>query len=218
MPTTATSPILQIKLASAIAEGEFTAIAATWEIDRTGDRFQRGAFLASIADWRARGALPPLLWGHDTGEPIGAIIDAQETDRGLEIVGRLAIGTVNGRRAYELLKAGSGALATSVGFFPTEFRPERGITVITKVDWVELSLTPVPAQQGAVILDVKTMFPDRKTFEHAARNALGLSRSQAKRLAADGWSGLSRDDKDDEPDASTAAMDAALLRIANLNR
>lgn len=196
--------------------GEFSGLAATWEIDRGQDRFEPGAFRKSLDRWRERGTLPPLLWSHDHRDPAGAVLTAEETDEGLEVSGRLATTTDTGRKAYELMRTGPGALALSVSIIALDAYEEDGVRVITEADWIELSLTPVPMQAGAVVRDVKTLFPDRKTFEHAVRNALGLSASQAKCLAAGGWARLSRQETDQEPelDPTTAATLAEALERA----
>lgn len=197
--------------------GEFSGLAATWEVDRGQDRFVPGAFQKSIERWESRGTLPPLLWSHDHRDPVGAVLTAEETDEGLEVSGRIATSTDTGRKAYDLMRTGAGALALSVSIIPVKSHDEDGVRVITEADWIELSLTPVPMQAGAVVRDVKALFPDRKTFEHAVRNALGLSASQAKCLAAGGWARLSRQETDQEPEldpATAAAMAVALERAA----
>lgn len=208
---------LSVRFAGPEAEGEFAGIAATLETDRHGTRFAPGAFAASLADWRRRGALPPLLWAHDPGEPIGALLTAQETDAGLEVTGRLALGTGNGRRAHELLKTGPGALGLSVGFIEVETDYSGPVPIFREVDWLELSLVATPSQAGAVVTQVRAAdrFNTRKEFEHAARQALGLSANEAKRLAAGGWGALARQEQDDEPDQRATALAAALTRIAN---
>lgn len=197
MRLSATNP-LKIKFAAPDAAGEFSGIAATWDIDRAADRFERGCFSNTLKSWRDRNALPPLLWGHIQTEPIGALVDAQETARGLEVIGRLALSTPNGKRAHDLLKTGAGALGLSVGFsaLVEDMDADQGVNVIRDVDWVELSLTPTPCQPGAVVETVKTLYPTRKDFERSVRNALGLSAGQAKRLAAGGWGALARDEEE----------------------
>lgn len=40
---------------TATDEGEFTAIAAAWSVDRVRDQIVRGAFAATIKRWRASG-------------------------------------------------------------------------------------------------------------------------------------------------------------------
>lgn len=214
--TTHTFP-LSLRFASLEAEGEFSGIAATHETDRHGTRFAPGAFTKTLADWRRRGALPPLLWNHDTNEPIGALLSAQETETGLEISGRLALGTGNGRRAHELLKAGPGALGLSVGFIEVETDHSGPVPIFREVDWLELSLVATPSQAGAVVTQVRAAdrFTTRKEFEHAARHALDLSANEAKRLAAGGWGALARNEQDDEPDERATALAAALNFIAN---
>ena len=216
MRQSATFP-LSIRFAGPEAEGEFSGIAATWDVDRHGTRFARGAFAESLREWSERGALPPLLWGHDQSEPIGALLAATETARGLEVVGRLALGTGNGRRAHELLKTGNGALGLSVGFCEIEVDECGFVPTFTRVDWCELSLVPVPSQVGAVVHEVRAAqrFATRKDFEHAARQALNLSASEAKRLAAGGWVALTRNEPESEPDPHAASIAAALSRIAN---
>lgn len=215
--TTHTFPLF-LRFAGPEAEGEFSGIAATNEIDRHGTRFAPGAFTSTLASWRARGAMPPLLWQHDTAEPIGVLVAAQETDAGLEVTGRLALGTGNGRRAYELLKTGSGALGLSVGFRPIATDDTGPVPIFHEVDLVEVSLVATPSQAGAVITQVRAAdrFSTRKEFEHAARHALGLSANEAKRLAAGGWAALARQEQDDEPDHRATALAAALSRIANV--
>lgn len=214
--THTTHTFLSLRFAGPEAEGEFSGIAATHEIDRHGTRFAPGAFAASLAEWRARGALPPLLWAHDTNEPIGALLTAQETDAGLEVTGRLALGTANGRRAHELLKTGPGALGLSVGFIEVETDYSGPVPTYNEVDLVEVSLVATPSQAGAVVTQVRAVdrFTTRKDFEHAARHALGLSANEAKRLAAGGWAALARQELDD-PDHRATALAAALTRIAN---
>lgn len=214
MRVDATNP-LKIKFAAPDAAGEFSGIAATWEIDRVSDRFNPGCFSKSLASWRQRKALPPLLWSHISSEPIGALVDAQETSRGLEVVARLALSTPLGDRAHQLLRTGSGALGMSVGFQAIDQRYDssRGENIILDVDWVELSLTPTPCQPGAVVETVKAMYPTRKDFEHSVRNALGLSASQAKRLAAEGWGALARD----EPEYAPLDLDAVARQLQTMS-
>jgi len=208
---------LSVRFAGPEAEGEFSGIAATLQTDRHGTRFAPGAFAASLAEWRARGALPPLLWNHDTNEPIGALLTAQETDAGLEVTGRLALGTGNGRRAHELLKTGPGALGLSVGFLEVVTDYSGPVPIFREVDWMELSLVATPSQAGAVVTAVRAAdrFTTRKEFERTARNALGLSASEARRLAAGGWAALARQEQDGEPDERATALAAALNFIAN---
>ena len=50
--------------ATATDRGHFTAIAATWGVDRDGDQIRRGAFAATIKNWRESGKRLPVHWNH----------------------------------------------------------------------------------------------------------------------------------------------------------
>jgi hypothetical protein len=53
---------------TATEQGEFTAIAAAYSIDRVKDQIIPGAFAGTIARWRASGKRMPLHWNHQ-GKP-----------------------------------------------------------------------------------------------------------------------------------------------------
>lgn len=51
-------------VATATDLGEFTAIAATYDIDRVKDQIVPGAFERTIARWEASGKNLPVHWNH----------------------------------------------------------------------------------------------------------------------------------------------------------
>lgn len=191
-------------------QGRFRGIAASFgpTPDRQGDIILPGAFAQTLRDWNDRGANIPLLWDHQTAEPIGAVQSAQETADGLEVEGLLAEGIGNAERAMRLLS--TGALSMSVGFTiasgGARLRHD-GVREIAAIDLAEISLVSVPADPRAVVREVKR---DIRSFETAVRDALGLSSREAKRLAAGGFAAMVRDEP---PEPDTAAIDAALSRI-----
>lgn len=203
------TPPLIVKRAA--GHGRFTALASTYELDRQGDRIAPGAFARTLAAIEKRGGRIPLLWNHD--EPIGSIESARETRDGLEVEAVIALGTGQGARAYELLKA--GALSLSVGFAiaPEGATFDDGVRVIHDLDLAEVSVVAVPANAGAVVRDVKSLYPGPRDLERAMREQLGLSGREAKRLMAGGWSTLMRED-DAEP--ATDTTNAALAVLDNL--
>ena len=197
------------------AQGRFRGIAAGFSAtpDRHGDVIVPGAFNATLEAWRARGARIPVLWQHDQSEPIGAIHEAAETSEGLEVEGQLAAGVGNAERAMKLLE--TGAMSMSIGFeIPPDSARLRGdgVRELRAISLVEISLVSVPADPFAVVRQVKS---DIRSFEAAARDVLGLSSREAKRLAAGGYAALVRDESP-EPHNDALAINAALLRIANL--
>lgn len=205
---------LHVKRADA-ATGEFTAVAwAFGEADRQGDIIDPGAFASSLARYAKNGNLPPLLWQHDHSAPIGAWLELKETAEGLEGTGRVSLETERGREIYPLLK--SGALSLSIGFQsgPSDSYTKDGHRHFKNLDLLEVSLVSVPANPGAVVRQVKS-FADCESandFETLVRDALGLSRRQAKRLTALGYPVLSQRDAvlaDDDEQPIIAALKAA---------
>lgn len=210
--TSKSSPIILKRAAP--TEGVFTGLAAAWSVDRDGERFQPGAFAKSLAEFRARGARIPLLFGHDPSRPIGSVMSAKETADGLEITAELALDTVDGAEAYALLK--SGALSMSVGFqIPAGSTKQDGnVRVLTAADLLEISVVPVPANPDAIVQTVKYL--SRADLEHAARDKLQLSRSQAKTLAALYWPAYSKTEPEPEVKPKTPSV-AAMAALKALN-
>lgn len=200
------SPPLVIKRAA--GQGRFTALASTFELDRQGDRIEPGAFARTLTALEKRGGRIPLLWNHDPGEPIGSIEAARETPDGLEVEGVIALATDQGERAYELLK--TGALSLSIGFRIARggSSVEDGVRVIHDIDLAEVSVVSVPANAGAVVHNVKSLYPTPRDLERAARDQLGLSGREAKRLLAGGWTALTREE---EPEVHLTPNETATL-------
>ena len=67
-------------------KGEFTALAATWSIDRMSERIVKGAFKSLLEAWAGVGRRVPLHWDHkgEAENIIGSIDPATmaETDDG----------------------------------------------------------------------------------------------------------------------------------------
>lgn len=208
----------------AVQEGTFKGLAATWQLDRTGDVIERGAFAKSLAAWKSRGARIPVLWQHDQSEPIGALRDAVETEEGLDVDGELVLAVGNAKRAHMLAK--SGALAMSIGFAVPKGGSETrsGIRFIKEIDLAEVSLVSVPANPGAIVREVKSArdCSTVREYEALVREALGLSARDAKAVAAKSWHVLSRDDdgrrRDDALDTETAKEVRRLLGLPQPNR
>lgn len=171
-------------------QGTFTALASTYQLDRQGDRVLPGAFRRTLERLAASGGRIPLLWNHDQRDPIGAIADARETADGLEVDGQLALALPRASEAQALLEA--GALSCSIGFSiaPGGADISGPVRLISDIDLHEISLVAVPANAGAVVRDVKALYPTPRDLERALREALHLSGREAKRLVAGGWQAM----------------------------
>ena len=64
-------------------EGIFTGYVSVFgNVDAGGDIVVPGAFADSLAAWKAKGKLPPVLWQHRTGEPLGPFLEMREDAHG----------------------------------------------------------------------------------------------------------------------------------------
>lgn len=147
--------VLKVK---AIKEDEetrtITGIASTPKQDRDND------ILDMVG---AKFALPiPLLWMHDHNMPIGEVVEATVTAKGIEITAKIAKidedGTLKDRidEAWQSIKSGL-VKCLSIGFRALEYNyldDSYGLH-IKEWDFYELSLVTVPANPDAVITSVK---------------------------------------------------------------
>lgn len=131
-----------------------TGIATTPSTDRDDDILEPTG---------AKFALPiPLLWQHNHNQPIGEVISATVTEKGIEIVAKIAKITDDGKlkeridEAWQSIKSGL-VKCLSVGFKIKEYNyleSSWGLH-IKEWEWYELSVVTVPANADAVITSVK---------------------------------------------------------------
>lgn len=148
---------IEIKAADGAA-GEkrtFTGIATTPTTDRMGDIVEpRGAqFKLPI----------PLLWQHDSRQPIGWVTAAKVTDKGIEISGEVADIPEEGKLKDRLLEAWQSlkhklVRGLSIGFNAIEHTQIDGTWSqrYTKWEWLELSAVTIPANSDCSINAIKS--------------------------------------------------------------
>jgi HK97 family phage prohead protease len=143
----------RLELKTAIAADDAGTITGTaWPFgtpDRVGDVIVKGAFAGSPA------ALPMLAF-HDPNDPVGVWDEVRETDKGLEVKGRLLIGEVaRAREIHALVKSGAvGGL--SIGFVTRKSAPRKGGRTISALDILECSLVTIPSHPGARVTSAKS--------------------------------------------------------------
>lgn len=146
-----------------------------------------GAFADSLAVHKAAGTMPAMLWQHRSAEPLGVYTSMVEDNIGLKVVGQLAMKTVRGQEAYELLKM-KALSGLSIGFVPREdsYDNVTGIRSLKKVDLWEVSPVTFPANDAARIQGVKAIevMTTLSEIEDYLREAGGFSRNEAKCLIA----------------------------------
>jgi hypothetical protein len=119
--------------------------------DPRGEVFKRGAFKRNVANMVASGKLPKLFLGHDHRQAVGRLTALDDTDEGLLFEARLA-GTPSGEAAAVEVREGT-LDSVSVGFVAVrERRGAQGVREVVEARMVELSLTPLPAYEGAGVL------------------------------------------------------------------
>jgi HK97 family phage prohead protease len=148
---------LQIKAVSETnGKRTFTGIASTPSTDRMGD---------VVEPKGAQFKLPiPLLWQHDSRDPIGWITAAKVTDKGIEVEGEVASFDEEGELKQRLLKAwqmlkSKLVRGLSIGFNSLESARIDGTFGIKflKWEWLELSCVTIAANQDASITAIKSI-------------------------------------------------------------
>jgi hypothetical protein len=188
-------------------------------VDSDGDIVASGAFAESIREREGRPL--PMLWQHDSREPIGVFDEMREDEYGLKVAGNMLVDEVSrAREARALAKAGAlGGM--SIGFMIRDCMPRedgRGL-LITRGDLWETSLVTFPANQAARITGIKEAFargrtPTKREMEALLTRDAGMSRSQARALMRGGFDALANATQDagedDEAQEIVAALKAAL--------
>ena len=150
--------------------------------DLGNDVVEEGAFTKSIRAKKAKGI--KLLWQHKQDMPIGVFESVKEDGDGLRVKGKLALGTQQGREAYELLKM--GALdGLSIGYKADpqkqKYDERRRRRMLKEVDLMEISLVTFPMNPKARVSAVKDAFTGTiRDWEDHLREVCGLSRSLSK--------------------------------------
>lgn len=138
-------------------DGFFCGYASVFHLkDHHGEVITPNAFKNSLAQWKAHGGMPKLLWQHDQKQPIGIWHEIYEDDYGLFVKGQLLLDLQRAREAYALLKAGV-IDGMSIGFRPVKTQ-KYGNTqdhYIEEIDLQEISLVTFAANSRAKVTAVK---------------------------------------------------------------
>jgi HK97 family phage prohead protease len=128
-----------------------SGVAVPWDTEATVSDGTRVKFAKGSLP--TTGKKPKLLKYHDDTKPVGVVTGRVDSDKGMLFTARISA-TSEGNDMIELIKD-EAIDAVSVGVNPIEFSyDDQGTMVITKGDWVELSLVTAPAFRGATITEV----------------------------------------------------------------
>jgi HK97 family phage prohead protease len=175
------------------------------EPDSYGDVILRGAFKDSVAEHKAAGTMPLMLWGHHASElPIGNWIDMGEDRKGLWVKGQIDLDDPVGVRVHRALSR-NAMRGLSIGYETVESRDDpkrKGVRLLEKLNLWEISPVNFPANRAATVTAVKNIceggLPTLPEFEAFLREA-GFSKSQATAIAGKGLTQLLRGEPGSEP-------------------
>lgn len=147
-------------------EGYFSTYEKT--PDSYGDIITDGAFSETLAKRAATGHPFPICFNHDFDKIIGVVDSIEETEKGPYMKGHF-LDTDLAQDVRKFVKSGavyqfSFAYDVLESREPTVDEKANGvINVLTKLDLFEVSVVTVPANQNAVITEVKSETPETKS-------------------------------------------------------
>jgi HK97 family phage major capsid protein/HK97 family phage prohead protease len=151
----------------------FKGIASTPSVDRMGDIVEPMGMQIKLPC--------PLLWQHDSGEPIGWVTAAKATKSGIEVECEVAsieeAGTLKDRldEAWQSLKA-KLVRGLSIGFNALESARIEGTYGYRFLSWemLELSAVTVPANQDCSITTIKSIDQEQRRAASGAKSKAGV--------------------------------------------
>lgn len=145
--------------------GTLVAYASTFDRDPDsyGDVIARGAFADTLKAWKDSGNTIPLLFGHRVDDPmmnIGGVTEAVEDEKGLKITANFDPDNPTAQYARKLVmehRLSKMSFAFDVlEDGQTQLDDGREAHELRKMDLFEVSLVPIPANEHADVLDVKS--------------------------------------------------------------
>ena len=169
--------------------------------DSYGDVIAKGAFTETIEKRKESGHPFPLCWNHDLNMIIGSVNpdDIEDTDKG-PLMTASFFNSPLAQEKREIVKSGV-VYQFSFAYDILEAGPvelENGIKAneLKKLDLFEVSIVPIPANQNAVMTEVKAGRRNSKADEDKIRQAIALLQSVLDTEDSD--------DGEDEPEANGA--------------
>lgn len=183
------------------------------EPDSYGDIVAPGAFTETIKAREATGHPFPLCFNHNMDAVIGTVDSIEDTEKGPLITASF-LNTEKAQEVREMVKSG-GVFQFSFAYEvegwaePTEEQKAKGITnVLTKVSLLEVSVVVCPANQNAVVTDIKSGKRNSKKDADAIKQAIALLQ---------GVIDNEEDDSEETEDAPKANEDTTSKELEEIN-
>lgn len=199
-------------------DGFFSGYGAVFgNIDWYNDVILPGAFTASLAKWRAKNKMPPVLWNHNNSEPIGVYTNIYEDEKGLFVEGKLLVDDVpRAKSTHALLKAGA-IDGLSIGYSTKKANQQgNGVRELVEVELGEISIVTQPANERSIITSVKSKLdegelPTLPEFEKFLRES-GFSKSQSVAIASKGLRPLLSESEEEIKEAKSISNALNILK------
>ncbi len=202
------------KVDEATDAGTFKGYASVFgNIDSYKEIVAPGAFSKSLKAIKKSKDPVPVLWQHDSRQPIGGDELMEEDDKGLKADGFLLIDVIPlALQALALMKR-RVVKGLSIGYFvnKSKYDEQTGVRTLFELDLQEYSIVTFPANTLANVESVKAavkegQLPSLSEFEDFLREA-GYSRTHAKAIAGHGLRKLlSQCDADGETKAAMGLL------------
>lgn len=193
--------------------------------DSYGDVIAPGAFLDTIKARKESGHPFPLCWNHDLDQIIGAVDpdDITETEKGPLMVAKF-FDTPIAQEKREIVKSG----VVYQFSFAYDVKDAAAVTLedgtkaneLRKLDLFEISIVPIPANQNAVMTEVKSgrrnSLKDETTIKEVITLLQGLLGELEEAVEPEGEDEPEVNAAAEEPKASNPEKDRLLEYIKNL--
>ncbi|WP_168378351.1 HK97 family phage prohead protease [Acinetobacter cumulans] len=207
-----------LKIKAVQEDGFFSGYGAVFgNVDWYNDVILPGAFAKSLEKWAEKNKMPPVLWNHNDGEPIGVYTSIYEDEKGLFVEGRLLIDDVpRAKSTHALLKAGA-IDGLSIGYKTKKANQQtNGIRELIELDLGEISIVTMPANEESLITSVKSKLEDGELptlpeFEKFLRES-GFSKTQATAIAGKGLRHLLSESEDEKLQAKSISNALNILK------
>lgn len=153
------------------------------EIDSYGTCTVKGCF-SSAMKRLAEGETIPVLWQHDTHEPIGKFQSMKDDEKGCYAEIQLDLNVERAREAFSLAK-NKIISGLSIGgvINKTVWDDVNKVLMMTDIDLYETSVVTFPACDTARIDDCRSSTVNIREMEHAFRKSGIFSQTDSKKLA-----------------------------------
>ncbi|RSK77863.1 HK97 family phage prohead protease [Pandoraea apista] len=211
---------IDFKADSLSDQGTFSGYGSVFNvIDSWDDIVAPGAFTKSLQSLASKDRSVPILWQHDTENPIGVWSGLKEDSVGLFGDGALWLDdTPTAKLAYKGMSS-RAITGLSIGYITrsADYDQKTGIRTLKELDLIEISVVTNPANDEARVTNVKSRLLDgsltERDFENILRDA-GFSRSDAVSITNHGFKSLLQRDAGARSEEIKAVFDA--FSIPNL--